>query len=94
MHKIGYMSFGKAETAKEDQNESETSNYRNWLPSPGGPKVRRWCCQSPGGGGQSLGASGCRGRQDARRGKEPVTVLPRDVMGAKGRVTEILLLTV
>lgn len=94
MHKIGYMSFGKAETAKEDQNESETSNYRNWLQSPGGPKVRRWCCQSPGAGGQSLGAPlGCGGRQDARRGKEPVTVLPRD-MGAKGTVTEVLLLTV
>lgn len=94
MHRIGYMSFGKSERTKQDQNESETSDYRKWLPSPGGPKARRWYSQNPGARGQSLGALECGGRQDAQMGSEPRTVLPRDVMGAKGTVTEILLLTV
>lgn len=84
MHRIGYVSFGKSERAKEDQNESETSNYRKWLPSPGGPKARRWCSQSLGAGGQSLGVLGCGGRQDAHRGSGPHDSAPQKHHGGKG----------
>lgn len=71
MHKIGNMSFGKAETAKEDQNESETSNYRNWFPSPGGtqgeevvlPESRSWRTES--GGIRVRGEAGCTEREGA-----------------------------
>lgn len=84
MHKIGYMSFGKSERAKEDQNESETSVYRKWLPSPGGPKARRWCSQNPGAGGQSLGALECGRRQDAHMERGAQDSAPQRHHGGKG----------
>ena len=83
MHGIGYMSFGRAEKTKEDQNESEMSNYRKQLlPPPRGPKGRKWCCQCLGAGREALwfGGAGCTGRGE----RSPWTVLPRDITVGKG----------
>lgn len=84
MHGIGDMSFGRAEKANEDQNESEMSNYRKNSSSPRPRDLR-------GGGGVAsaqeleerlwgLRGAGCTGRGE----RSPWTVLPRDISVGKG----------